>query len=219
MIRRSFVRSATLGVVLAALYPANLVAQAKGTTVYLVRHAEKGTTPAADPPLTSAGEARARALATLLADSGVTAVITTNLVRTRDTGKPLAAARTLAPVAITVHGSTAAHVTAVADAVRRQAGGGPFLPALGQVVQATRSGLLALQAAAQTGKAQERHDARADFARLLSGETGAGDIDLDAEVRRLVATGNVIGAIKIVRDTKGLSLAAAKEYVDRASAG
>lgn len=102
---------------------------------------------------------------------------------------------------------------------RTAAGDGPFLPALGQVVQATRSGLPALQAAAQAGKAQERHDARADFARLLSGESGAGDIDLDAEVRRLVATGNVIGAIKIVRDTKGLSLTAAKEYVDRASAG
>ena len=104
-------------------------------------------------------------------------------------------------------------------AARSGEAGGPFLPALGQVVQATRSGLLALQAAAQAGKAQERHDARADFARLLSGETGAGDIDLDAEVRRLVATGNVIGAIKIVRDTKGLSLVAAKAYVDRASGG
>ena len=101
--------------------------------------------------------------------------------------------------------------------VRTAEGTGAFLPALGQVVQSTRSGLLALQAAAQAGKAQERHDARADFARLLSGESGAGDIDLDAEVRRLVATGNVIGAIKIVRDTKGLSLTAAKEYVDRAA--
>ena len=100
---------------------------------------------------------------------------------------------------------------------RTTEGSGPFLPALGQVVTATRSGLLALQAAAQTAKAQERTDARADFARLLSGETGAGDIDLDSEVRRLAATGNVIGAIKIVRDTKGLSLVAARDYVERAS--
>lgn len=123
MIRRSFVRSAALGVALAALSAAPLVAQANGTTVYLVRHAEKATTPAADPPLTSAGEARARALATLLADSGVTAVITTELARTKETAQPLAAARALAPVAIAVRGSTATHVTAVVDAVRRHAGG------------------------------------------------------------------------------------------------
>ena len=124
MFRRAFVRLALVGTALAVLLPGIVVGQGPTTTVYLVRHAEKGTTPAGDPPLTEAGMARARALAALLADSGVTAVITTDLVRTKDTGQPLAMARKIVPLVVSVRGTgTAAHVTAVADAVRSQGGG------------------------------------------------------------------------------------------------
>jgi broad specificity phosphatase PhoE len=99
-----------------------LAAQAQGapTVVILVRHAEKGTTPANDPPLTEAGKARASALAAALADANVQAVITTQLARTRDTGRPIAEARHITPEVVSAGG--AGHAQAVADAVRRHAG-------------------------------------------------------------------------------------------------
>jgi phosphohistidine phosphatase SixA len=58
-------------------------------TVYLVRHAEK-TAEVADPPLTAAGAARARALADLLAEARVDAVVATEFQRTQQTVAPLA---------------------------------------------------------------------------------------------------------------------------------
>lgn len=67
------------------------------TTVILVRHAEKAAEPAADPPLTSAGEARARALIDVARDAGVTAVVTTQFERTKATARPLAAALSITP--------------------------------------------------------------------------------------------------------------------------
>jgi len=61
-------------------------------TVIAVRHAEKGTDDPRDPHLTEAGEARAKALANLLAKAGVTHIFSTPYVRTHDTVAPLAAA-------------------------------------------------------------------------------------------------------------------------------
>lgn len=60
------------------------------TTVYLVRHAEKATTPPDDPPLTSEGAARAAALADVLAEAGVGAVYSSQYRRAHDTVAPLA---------------------------------------------------------------------------------------------------------------------------------
>ena len=67
--------------------------------VILVRHAERadgGTPPPgmkgpADPRLSAAGQARAQKLAAMLAESGVTAIYTTEFRRTQNTAKPLAA--------------------------------------------------------------------------------------------------------------------------------
>lgn len=59
-------------------------------TVMLVRHAEKSTTPADDPGLTALGEVRARALASTLADAGITAIYASQWTRTQRTVKPLA---------------------------------------------------------------------------------------------------------------------------------
>lgn len=87
-------------------------------TVYLVRHAEKGAQPAADPPLTAVGDARALALAGVLADAGVRSIITTHLLRTRDTGRPLAERLGITPQVIRVAGPAADHARAVAEAVR-----------------------------------------------------------------------------------------------------
>jgi len=57
--------------------------------VYVVRHAEQqGMT--ADASLTDAGHRRARALAVILEHAGITAVYSSELLRTRQTAQPLA---------------------------------------------------------------------------------------------------------------------------------
>jgi phosphohistidine phosphatase SixA len=92
--------------------------------VFLVRHAEKAEEPASDPSLTAAGVARAQALAAALRDAGVTAIITTQLRRTRDTAQPLANARGLTPEVVPISRSTVStNVEAIVAAVRRHAGG------------------------------------------------------------------------------------------------
>ena len=92
--------------------------------VLLVRHAEKAAEPASDPPLTAAGVARAQALATALRDAGVTAVITTQLRRTRETAQPLAVARGLTPEIVPISRATIpGHVEAAVTAIRRHPGG------------------------------------------------------------------------------------------------
>jgi broad specificity phosphatase PhoE len=59
------------------------------TTVFVVRHAEKGPD-GQDPSLTDAGAARAAALAEMLKDAGVSIVFTSQFKRTIETGAPLA---------------------------------------------------------------------------------------------------------------------------------
>ncbi|MEE9380395.1 MAG: histidine phosphatase family protein [Hyphomonadaceae bacterium] len=60
------------------------------TIIYLVRHAEK-TAERPDPELTDAGKARAEALADRLEDAGLTAIYSSDYIRTRDTAAPIAA--------------------------------------------------------------------------------------------------------------------------------
>jgi broad specificity phosphatase PhoE len=59
-------------------------------TVILTRHAEKAAIPPKDPPLTPAGQKRAEALASMLADCGVDAIYTTEFQRTQQTAAVLA---------------------------------------------------------------------------------------------------------------------------------
>src|SRR5258708_37686179 len=68
----------------------------------LVRHADKAAQPADDPPLTAAGAKRAQDLAEALRPAGVTAIITTQLRRTRDTAQPLATALGIVPEVVNV---------------------------------------------------------------------------------------------------------------------
>lgn len=82
------------GLVLAAC---QTVPAPESGTAYLVRHAEKVTGDAAlklddprDPPLTREGETRAAALSERLSDAGITAIWSTDTIRTRDTAQPLA---------------------------------------------------------------------------------------------------------------------------------
>jgi len=58
--------------------------------VVIVRHAEKATNGGSDPDLSSAGRARADALARILKDSGITAIFTTEFKRTQETAAPTA---------------------------------------------------------------------------------------------------------------------------------
>ena len=92
-------------------------------TVYLVRHAEKGTEPANDPPLTEAGQARAQALAVALSDAGVRSIVTTQLLRTRETARPLAEKLGLTARVVGVTGAAREHARAVAEAVKGEPAG------------------------------------------------------------------------------------------------
>ena len=65
-------------------------ATAQNHTVFMVRHAEKASEPAADPVLSEAGLRRAEALAVLLANANPAALITTQYQRSQMTAKPLA---------------------------------------------------------------------------------------------------------------------------------
>ena len=79
-----------LGPAVAVLLTAASSAAAQ-QAVIVVRHAEKADqTP--DTPLSAQGRARAKALADLLRGAGVTHVITTEYLRTRETAAPLASA-------------------------------------------------------------------------------------------------------------------------------
>jgi broad specificity phosphatase PhoE len=95
--------------------------RAQTTTVILVRHAEKGDAPANDPGLTEAGAARARALMAIARDAGVTAVITTQFARTRETARPAAEALGITPEVARAGGG--AHAQDVARMVQAHAGG------------------------------------------------------------------------------------------------
>jgi phosphohistidine phosphatase SixA len=97
-----------------------LAAPAAGQdAVFLVRHAERAdaasgrsTKMGGDPDLSEAGRARAVSLATVLKDAGITAIYTTELVRTRQTAAPLAKALGLTPTVVSAS-DTAALVKAL----------------------------------------------------------------------------------------------------------
>ena len=75
-----------------APYPAN--AQ---QVMFLVRHGEQASGANGDAPLTEAGQSRARALATVLKDAGLTAIYVSEFQRTRQTAEPLAQALQIEP--------------------------------------------------------------------------------------------------------------------------
>ena len=60
------------------------------TTILLVRHAEKSTTPPENPLLNEKGRARAASLVTLLGAAGIQAIFTSQYARTHETAEPLA---------------------------------------------------------------------------------------------------------------------------------
>ena len=108
-----------VALLLSLLVAAPLLAQ-RATTVILVRHADKATQPAADPPLTEVGMTRAAALADALADAGVTVVAHTPTTRTRETARPVAERVGVTPVLLPA--GPAAQTEAVTALVRAHPG-------------------------------------------------------------------------------------------------
>jgi len=89
------------------------------TTVILVRHAEKAG-PSGDVKLSVHGQIRAEELARVLADAKVSAIFTTEFIRTRETAAPLATALGITPTPIHTGPTYAASVAA--EIVQHQAG-------------------------------------------------------------------------------------------------
>ena len=121
--RRAWLAAASVGLAAVLLGDAPRIASAQSgasTTVILVRHAEKAAQPAADPPLTEAGKARAEALWDAVKDAGVHAVITTQFARTVETGAPTA--EHLGLKGEVVNAAGADHAARVAAAVKKHAG-------------------------------------------------------------------------------------------------
>lgn len=118
--RRLSLAGLALTVVAASVYPIAQAGQSAPRMVVVVRHAERASSPADDPPLSEAGRRRAEALAAALADARIDAVITTDYERTRMTAAPLALARKLEPVVVGRQDSTATTIEHVIAAVRAQ---------------------------------------------------------------------------------------------------
>lgn len=126
MKRRQFIRAlaAAAWAVVGAAGTTAASAQAPSTTVIVVRHAEKATQPANDPTLTADGRGRADALAQALKDAGVTAIITSQFERTKETAQPTAELFHLTPQTVPAgSGSVTDDARAVAMAVMQHAGG------------------------------------------------------------------------------------------------
>jgi broad specificity phosphatase PhoE len=71
--------------------PATSVLAQDDVVVYLVRHAERAEDGTEDPPISEAGEMRARLIARMLQNAGITDIYSTNYQRTRATAEPTAA--------------------------------------------------------------------------------------------------------------------------------
>lgn len=110
-------------VVCAVLAAAAPGARAQDRTVILVRHVEAAAEPRPDPPLTEAGRTRAVQLVRALESAEVGSAIVTQFRRTRETAEAVLHPRGLEPVVVETAGGLAAHVEAVARAVRARPAG------------------------------------------------------------------------------------------------
>ena len=72
-------------------------AAAAQSTIFIVRHAEKATGGGTDPDLSDAGRQRAKRLASVLKDAGISKIFVTQFRRTKQTAGPLATRLNLTP--------------------------------------------------------------------------------------------------------------------------
>ena len=87
--------------------------------VFLVRHAERFNDSREDPPLTAEGKERAKALADMLRDAGVSAIITSQWIRAKDTAQPLVDLLKITPQVIPTADPPHGYFQATANALRR----------------------------------------------------------------------------------------------------
>lgn len=90
---------------------------AAAQTVIVVRHAEKADA-SADPLLSEAGQARARALAAQLTDAHPSVILTSPLQRTILTAAPTAEHHSVASEAVPLNGGVQAHLAAIVARVQ-----------------------------------------------------------------------------------------------------
>ena len=69
------------------------------TTVILIRHGERLAT-SSNPPLSAAGQQRARLLLHVLSQANVSAIYTSDALRTKQTAEPLATKLSLSPLEV-----------------------------------------------------------------------------------------------------------------------
>jgi broad specificity phosphatase PhoE len=126
---RSTVGMAAFVTLFLVAHAASLLAQgslpstANPRLVVLVRHAEKAAGPTQDPPLTEAGGKRAEALRDVLAAVSVTAIVTSEFRRTRETAAAVAAAQNVTIESVPAAGAAAGeHVRRVVEAIRKHSG-------------------------------------------------------------------------------------------------
>ncbi len=97
--------------------PARGWSQERPTTVIVVRHAERAAVEGRDPPLSEAGEQRARALVEAVGDAGVKAIYATQFQRTQQTARPLAEHLGVPLTIFEATGDARAHAAALAREV------------------------------------------------------------------------------------------------------
>ena len=78
--------------------PVNMPAR----TILLLRHAERVSSPPDNPPLSPAGEQRARDLVSAVGNAGIKAIFTTQYVRSVQTAQPLADRLAITPTQLVV---------------------------------------------------------------------------------------------------------------------
>jgi broad specificity phosphatase PhoE len=96
--------------------------------IVIVRHADRASQPANDPPLTEAGSQRAQDLATSLRDAKFTAIITTQYLRVRQTAQPIAAVLGITPEVLSIRdvnnrADQEVHIKELLSSLRNKAGG------------------------------------------------------------------------------------------------
>ncbi|MBX9460101.1 MAG: histidine phosphatase family protein [Brevundimonas sp.] len=102
---------------LAAAFSLAAALPAAAQTVIIVRHAEKADA-SADPILSEAGQARARALAAALSDAHPSVILTSPLQRTILTAAPTAEYHSVSSEAVPLDGGIQAHLANIVERVR-----------------------------------------------------------------------------------------------------
>jgi len=117
-------RITRIALIAAALFAAVPAAAQDSTVVFIVRHGEKAQIPGEqDPPLSEAGQARAKALADALRSEGVDQIRVTLFRRTQETAFPLANEIMVSPVIDSIGRDVEGHAKRLAEKISTEFAG------------------------------------------------------------------------------------------------